>query len=114
MFLEVSGAAEIQFESHANKQWLDSLRWLNAGHFVTKIGDGALRKECRATGNRSFLCHLIPGVLTPDHRRELFRLLLAVARNKAIGTRRLKNVGGGEYTITKAGTAALRTSRRTC
>lgn len=98
---------ELQLERHADTQWLETLRWVNAGHYFTKLGDGALRKECRVTGNGRFLCHLIPSVLTPHHRREFFRLLLAVARNKATGTRRLKNVGGGEYTLTRAGTPSL-------
>jgi hypothetical protein len=90
-----------------NQQWLDSLRWLNAAHYEFALGQGGLRGNYRVVANSHFLCHLIPSALPVQERQELFRLSLAVARNRASGTRRLKNVGGGKHRLTKAGTLSL-------
>jgi hypothetical protein len=68
---------------------------------------GDLRGNYRATANGRLLFHLIPTALPAPERQEIFRLALAVARNKAMNTRRLKNVGGGEHILTKAGTPSV-------
>src|ERR1035437_7912195 len=98
---------EIELTSHASLEWLNSLRWVNAAHYELKVGVGDLRENCRVMGNGRLLFHLIPSVLPSHQRRELFRLLLAVARNKAAITRRLKNVGGGRHPLTQAGTPSV-------
>jgi hypothetical protein len=98
---------EIELASHTNQEWLHRLRWLNRAHYELEVGAGDLRANCRATANGHFVCHLIPSVLTSHERQEFFRISLSVARNNASGTRRLKNVGGGEHTLTKAGTPSV-------
>ena len=98
---------EIKLTSHVNAEWLQRLRWLNPAHYELAVGAGDLRTNCRATVNGRFLFHLIPSALSATERQEMFRLALAVARNKAKDTRRIRNVGGGEHSLTKAGTRSL-------
>ena len=98
---------EIKLTSHINQEWLQRQRWLTRAHYELEVGVGELRTNCRATVNGHFLFHLIPSVLPSHVRQEMYRVALAVARNNASNTRRLKNVGGGEHTLTKAGTPSV-------
>lgn len=98
---------DINIARPANPLWLEHLRWVNEAHYQSVIGAGDLRVNLRVTANGRFLCHFIPSVLEPQFRRDLFELLLLVARNKASATKRVKNVGGGEHPLTRAGTPSI-------
>ena len=98
---------EINLTPNSNSLWLQSLRWLNPAHYELAVGAGDLQGNYRATAEGRLLFHLIPSVLTSHERQEMFRLALVVARNKALNTRRIRNVGGGEHSLTKAGTPSL-------
>lgn len=98
---------EINVSRPVNLMWLKSLRWVDAAHYELKLGAGELTGNCRAITNGRLLCHLISSASSPDERRNIFRLSLAVARNKAAFTRRLKNVGGGEHILTKGGAPSV-------
>jgi hypothetical protein len=65
---------EIEINRPINPLWLGSLRWLRPGHYDTRVGQGALRTNCRATANGHFVCHLIPSVLSSHERQEFFRI----------------------------------------
>jgi hypothetical protein len=98
---------EIDVSRPVNMMQLQNLRWVGPPNYELKLGLGELRENCRAMANGRFLCHYIPSVLSTHDRREFFRTSLAVARNNASSTRRLKNVGGGVHTLTKAGTQSV-------
>ena len=97
---------EIKFMSRTNPLWPQHLRWVNPAHYDYEVGCGNLRANYRAFGNGHFLFHLLPSVLQPQQRRELFQLLLVVARNKGVGTRRVRNAGGGVRGLTNAGSVS--------
>jgi hypothetical protein len=98
---------DIHLTRHPNSLWLERLRWLNSAHYELAVGAGDLQGNYRVFADDRLLFHLIPSAVSSDERKEMFRLALAVARNKATGTRRIKNVGGGEHPLTKAGTPSL-------
>jgi len=98
---------EIKLTSHINQEWLHRMRWLHAAHYEVAVGAGELEGNYRVFADDRLLFHLIPSALSATERQEMLRLALAVARNKAKDTRRIKNVGGGEYSLTKAGTRSL-------
>lgn len=98
---------EVEVYRPINPLWLNSLRWVGPGHYDLKVGVDDLRTNCRVIANGQFLCHLIPSALSSHERQEFFRLSLAVARDKASCTRRLKVVGGGERKLTNEGTPSV-------
>ena len=98
---------EVEIYRPINPLWLNSLRWVGPAHYDLKVGVDDLQTNCRVIANGQLLCHLIPSAMSSHERQEFFKLSLAVARNKASSTRRLKNVGGGQHLLTKAGTPSV-------
>jgi hypothetical protein len=99
---------ELTLTRHPNSMWLESLRWLDSAHYELAVGAGDLQGNYRVFADGRLLFHLIPSAISSDERKEMFRLALAVARNKGKDTRRIRNVGGGgEHPITKAGTPSV-------
>jgi hypothetical protein len=90
-----------------NVEWVRNLRWLSRAHHQVLVGRGGIEGDVEATFRNKLVFRLVPDAIPVSQRRELFSLLMAVARHKATSTRRTKNVGGGVRPLTRAGTPSV-------